>query len=125
MWTLISITPDPDLPGRNWVGGVGICQSSDLIKKRFLDYQPLVIETLGAMAPAACQTLRSLNRLVADNTETPIAEVARRFWQRMSIDLQRAMRRAYVRRVVTPMAGNIVPAAFRLLASSVLQEIDD
>ena len=43
-------------------------------------------------------TLRSVNRLVAVNTNTPLGEVARRFWQRVSVDLQKANHRAFVKR---------------------------
>ena len=63
-----------------------------------LDYQPIILESVGGFAPEAINTLSSINRLVADNTDTPIQEVAGRFWQRVSMDLQRANHRAFRRR---------------------------
>ena len=85
-----------------------------------VDYQPLVFESFGAMTPAACNLLRCLNRRVADNTNTPIEEVARRFWQRMSIDMQRGMHRAMVRRTGMPQAGGGISRAFRMLQEAAL-----
>ena len=46
----------------------------------------------------AMNTLTGLNRLVADTTDTPLEEVAGRFWQRVSMDLQRANHRVFRRR---------------------------
>ena len=43
--------------------------------------------------------IKSLNRMVAENHDTPYGEVATRFWQRLSIHLQRAGHRAFSRRV--------------------------
>ena len=70
-----------------------------LCEKAGVDYQPLVWETTCGIAPEAADILRSLNRLVAVNTNTPLGEVARRFWQRVSVDLQKANHRALVKRV--------------------------
>ena len=39
--------------------------------------------------------IKSLNRMVAENRDTPYREIAIRFWQRLSIDLQRAGHRAF------------------------------
>ena len=64
-----------------------------------IDYQPIVIESFGAMTMQASITIHSLHQLVADNTNTPVQEVARRFWQRTSIDMQRSLHRAFARRL--------------------------
>ena len=61
-------------------------------------YQPLVFESLGGMAREAEQVLKCINRQVAVNTNTPPGEVARRLWERLSVDLQRAGHRAFTRR---------------------------
>jgi len=45
------------------------------------------------------QTLKSLNRLVAVNTNASNSEVAQRFWQIVSVDLQKACHRAFSKRV--------------------------
>ena len=65
-----------------------------------VDYQPIVVESLGAMTLEASHVLHALHRLVADNTFTPVGEVATRFWRRASIDMQRSLHRAFVRRQV-------------------------
>ena len=54
-----------------------------------VEYQPLVFETFGGLADEARDTLRSLNRVIASNTNTPKPEVANRFWQRISVDTKR------------------------------------
>ena len=43
--------------------------------------------------------IKCLNKAVADNTDTPETEVATLFWRRMSIDIQRAAHKAFIRRV--------------------------
>ena len=45
------------------------------------------------------RVIKSLSRMVAENQDTPYGEVATQFWQRLSIDLQRARHRAFSRRV--------------------------
>ena len=46
------------------------------------------------------RVIKSLNQVVAAATDSPQGEVATRFWQRLSIDIQRAGHTALVRRVV-------------------------
>ena len=43
--------------------------------------------------------LKGINRIVAQNTGVSVGDVATRFWQRVSVDMQRHMHRALVRRV--------------------------
>ena len=64
-----------------------------------IDYQPIVWESFGGLCEEGQQALKSINRLVADNTNTPTSEVARRFWQKMSVDMQKSNHRAFVKRV--------------------------
>ena len=61
-------------------------------------YQPLVFESLGGVAREAEKVLKNINRQVAVNTNTPATEVARRLWERLSVDIQRAGHRAFQRR---------------------------
>ena len=63
-----------------------------------IDYQPLVVETFGGAAEEAVDAIESLNQLVAVNTHTPHREVARRFWHRVSVDMQRSLHRAWARK---------------------------
>ena len=72
-----------------------------------IDYQPCVFETFGGGTEEAVRMIESLNKLVAVKTHTPHREVAHRLWHRMSVDLQRALHRAWVRRVGT----RVVPRA--------------
>ena len=64
-----------------------------------IDYQPIVWESFGGLSEEGQKTLKSINRLVAVNTNTPTSEVAQRFWQKMSVDMQKANHRAFVKRV--------------------------
>ena len=64
-----------------------------------IHYQPIVWESLGGLCKEGQETLKSINRLVADNTNTPTSEVAQRFWQKMSVDMQKSNHRAFMKRV--------------------------
>ena len=64
-------------------------------------YQPIVFESLGGMAREAEKVLKSITKQVANNTNTPPGEVARRLWERLSVDLQGAGHRAFKRRAGT------------------------
>ena len=64
-----------------------------------IDYQPIVWESFGGLCVEGQQVLKSINRLVAGNTNTPTSEVAQRFWQKMSVDMQKSNHRAFVKRV--------------------------
>ena len=75
-------------------------QNTDrLCSEAGVDYQPIVFESFGGIAEEGRETLRSINRLVAVNTNTPTTEVARRFWQRVSVDMQNMNHRALAKRV--------------------------
>ena len=63
-------------------------------------FQPLIFESLGGVGLEAERVIKSLNQVVAATTDSPHGEVATRFWQRVSIDMQRCQHRAFVRRVV-------------------------
>jgi len=62
-------------------------------------FQPMVFESLGGVSGEAVKVIKSLNQVVAAATDSPHGEVATRFWQRISIDIQRFGHRALVRRV--------------------------
>ena len=62
-------------------------------------FQPLIFESLGGVSREAELVIKSLNQAVASATDSPYGEVATRFWQRISIDIQRSQHRAFVRRV--------------------------
>ena len=74
-------------------------QTDALCDEAGIDYQPLVFETFGGLCEEGFQTLKSLNRLVAVNTNASNSEVAQRFWQIVSVDLQKACHRAFSKRV--------------------------
>ena len=60
----------------------------------------MIFESLGGVASEAEGVLRSLNKAVAEHTDTPAWEVATLFWHRVGVDIQRAAHRAFSRRVV-------------------------
>lgn len=62
-------------------------------------FQPMIFESLGGVSGEAERVVKSLNKAVAENTDTSESEVATFFWQRLSIDIQRSARRAFSRRV--------------------------
>ena len=57
-----------------------------------------VFESAGGVSGEAAAVIKCMNRAVAENTNVPYGDVAQRFWQRLSIDIQRAGHRAFVRR---------------------------
>ena len=86
-----------------------------------IDYQPVVFETTGGVAKEGRDTLNSINRLVAHNTDTPYPAVAQRFWQSVSMILQKANHRALVRRLGVPSESSLDPCTSALQAASVLE----
>jgi len=59
----------------------------------------MIFESLGGVSGEAERVIKSLNKAVAENTDTSESEVATLFWQRLSIDIQRSGHRAFARRV--------------------------
>ena len=62
-------------------------------------FQPSIFESLGGVSVEAEGVIKCLNKLVAFNTGSSVGEVAPLFWQRLSIDIQRAGRRAFAHRM--------------------------
>ena len=62
-------------------------------------FQPMIFESLGGVSAEAEAVIKCLNKMVAENTDTPETEVATQFWRRLSIDIQRSGHRAFSRRV--------------------------
>ena len=67
-------------------------------RERGVAFQPLIFESLGGVGPETVRVLKSLNQVVAANTDSSYGEIATRFWQRLSVDIQRCQHRAFVRR---------------------------
>ena len=59
----------------------------------------MIFESLGGVSSEAERVIKCLNQAVAENTDSLPGEIATRFWQRVSIDLQRAGHRAFSRRL--------------------------
>ena len=62
-------------------------------------FQPMNFESLGGVSKEAELVIKSINKAVAENTDTSETEVATHFWQRLSIDIQRLGHRAFSRRL--------------------------
>ena len=62
-------------------------------------FQTMIFESLGGVSVEAEGVIKCLNKLVAFNTGSSVGEVAPLFWQRLSIDIQRAGHRAFARRM--------------------------
>ena len=63
-----------------------------------IKFQPTIFESTGGISSEAEMVIKCLKRAVANQTKQPYGEVAHRFWQRLSIDIQRQGHRALVRR---------------------------
>ena len=74
-------------------------ETDTLCEQAGIDYQPLVFESFGGLCKEGRETLKSINRLVAQNTNTPCSEVAHRFWQRVSVEIQKSNHRAFAKRI--------------------------
>jgi len=59
----------------------------------------MIFESFGGVSGEAERNIKSLNKAVAENTDTSEAEVATLLWQRVAIDIQRSGHRALVRRL--------------------------
>ena len=62
-------------------------------------FQLMIFESLGGVSGEAERVIKSLNKAVAENTDTSETEVATHFWHRLAIDIQRSGHRAFSRRV--------------------------
>ena len=72
---------------------------SDYTTKLLGCFAGIIFESLGGVSREAELVIKRLNQAVASATDSPYGEVATRFWQRISIDIQRSQHRAFVRRV--------------------------
>ena len=59
----------------------------------------MIFESLGGVSKEAELIIKSINKAVAENTDTSETEVATHFWQRLSIDIQRSGHKAFARRL--------------------------
>ena len=62
-------------------------------------FQPMIFESLGGVSSEADDVIKSINRAVAENSDSRVSEVATRFWWGLSIDIQKAQHRAFAKRV--------------------------
>ena len=92
----------------------GVCEAHGV------DFQPVVFEAFGGIAKEGMDVLNCLNRLVANNTDTSYAAVAQRFWQGMSMTIQRVNHRAFMRRLGGQPEGLMDPGGVALAAAAVL-----
>ena len=81
----------------------------------------MIFDSLGGVSSEADRVIKSLNQAVADNTDSPIGEIATRFWQRISIDMQRAGHRAFSRRLASADSSLGVGVGFSFRASGALE----
>ena len=58
----------------------------------------LIFESLGGVSLEADRVIKTMNRAVAANTDSPLGEVATRFWNKISVDIVRGSHRAFKRR---------------------------
>ena len=80
-------------------------RTEERCRERGVEFQPLIFESTGGVACEAEVVLKCINRMVAQNRGVSVGDVAARFWQRVSVDMQRNMHRALVRRVARNVGG--------------------
>ena len=80
-------------------------ETEEKCRERGIVFQPMIFESTGGVAYEAVEVIKCLNRAVAEHTNSPYGEVAQRFWQRISIDIQRAQHRALARRTTGLLGG--------------------
>jgi len=78
-------------------------------------FQPLIFESLGGVSLEADRVIKSMNRAVAANTDSPLGEVATRFWHKISVDIVRGGYRAFKRRTFNTHVGSGPSNMFRHL----------
>ena len=74
-------------------------QTEERCRREGVVFQPMIFESLGGVSGEAERVIKSLNKAVAENTDTSESEVATLFWQRLAIDIQRSAHRAFTRRL--------------------------
>ena len=84
-------------------------------------FQPMIFDSLGGVSSEADRVIKSLNQAVAENTDSPIGEIATRFWQRISIDMQRAGHRAFSGRSGSAGSSLGAEAGFLIRAAGALE----
>ena len=72
-------------------------------------------ESLGGVSLEADRVIKSMNRAVAANTDSPLGEVATRFWHKISVDIVRGSHRAFKRRTFNTHVGSGPSNMFRHL----------
>ena len=80
-------------------------RTEERCRERGVEFQPLIFESTGGVACEAEVVLKCINRMVAQNRGVSVGDVATRFWQRVSVDMQWNMHRALVRRLARNMGG--------------------
>ena len=61
-------------------------------------FQPMSFESLGGVSVEARGVIKSINRAVAENTDSQLSEVAQRFWWGISVGMQKGLHRAFAKR---------------------------
>ena len=62
-------------------------------------FQPMIFESTGEVSVEAERVPKSVIKAIAVNTGSPKGEVATLLWQRLSVAIQEAGHRAFIRRV--------------------------
>ena len=68
-------------------------------------FQPMIFESFGGVSAEAERVLKSLDKVVAANTDASEEVVATRFWRRVGVDILRANCRAFHRRLIGKICG--------------------
>ena len=73
-------------------------------------FQPMIFESFGGGSVEARGVIKSINRAVAEILDSPLSEVAQRFWWGVSVGIQEGLHRALTRRSGGLGVGVVGPA---------------
>ena len=86
-------------------------------------FQPMIFESFGGVSAEAERVIKCLNKAVAVNTDISEEVVATQFWHRVGVDLVRANRRAFHRRLIS-RGGDVLGAVGPLGGDGGLQVVE-
>ena len=55
---------------------------------------------MGGVSIEARRVMKSVNKAVAENLDSPLSEVAQRFWWGVSVGIQKGMHKAFAKRAL-------------------------
>ena len=61
-------------------------------------FQPMIFESLEGVSVQARGVIKFINKAVAENLDSPVSEIAQRFWWGLSVRVQKGLHKAFIKR---------------------------